>query len=240
MFWNIWAKSSSVAPKGWKALVYIFKWALGQPVPSNLSKLGILNLGGALTCRKREREWRFMASSFHRNFWNSCSIWSKGSFNLFSLSVNHGPWTSSFWKVVVSFPLSFWLKVLNSSWSLAWLATKVLKNSWKLVMGSFNVFSSTMATRNEFDKWIWQWAWLTWAGTLKACTFTWLGFYLENCMRTCYIISRKKNWASMASRLQSQAFGLWFIHSIHGSNNYDRLKCWTWTHHGSNNGQTHE
>ena len=32
----------------------------------------------------------------------------------------------------------------------------------------------------------------------------------------------------MASRLQSQAFGLRFIHSIHDTNNYDRLKRWTW------------
>ena len=33
---------------------------------------------------------------------------------------------------------------------------------------------------------------------------------------------------SIQSRVQSQAFGLEFIHSIQGSNNYDGLKRWTW------------
>ena len=41
--------------------MYIFKWVLGQPFPSNLSKLVILNLGGALTCG-REKE---NGSSWH-------------------------------------------------------------------------------------------------------------------------------------------------------------------------------
>ena len=43
----------------------------------------------------------------------------------------------------------------------------------------------------------------------------------------------------LPSRVQSQAFGLEFIHSIQGSNNYDGLKRWTWAHHGSNNVYTH-
>ena len=44
---------------------------------------------------------------------------------------------------------------------------------------------------------------------------------------------------NMPSRVQSQAFGPEFIHSIQGSNNYDELKHWTWAHHGSNNIHTH-
>ena len=35
------------------------------------------------------------------------------------------------------------------------------------------------------------------------------------------------------SRVQSQAFGLEFIHSIQGSNNYDGPKRWTWASHDS-------
>ena len=50
---------------------------------------------------------------------------------------------------------------------------------------------------------------------------------------------KKQFSVSIPSRVQSQAFGLEFIYSIQGSNNYDRLKHWTWAHHGSNNGQTH-
>ena len=41
------------------------------------------------------------------------------------------------------------------------------------------------------------------------------------------------------SRVQSQAFGLEFINSIQGSNNYGGFKCWTWAHHDSNYGRTH-
>ena len=50
---------------------------------------------------------------------------------------------------------------------------------------------------------------------------------------------KKQFSVSIQSRVRSQAFGLEFIHSIQGSNNYDGLKRWTWAHHGSNNGQTH-
>ena len=50
---------------------------------------------------------------------------------------------------------------------------------------------------------------------------------------------KKQISISIPSRVQSQAFGLEFIHSIQGSNNYDGLKRWTWAHHGLNNGQTH-
>ena len=50
---------------------------------------------------------------------------------------------------------------------------------------------------------------------------------------------KKQFSVSIKSRVQSQAFGLEFIHSIQGSNNYDGLKHWTWAHHGSNNIHTH-
>ena len=50
---------------------------------------------------------------------------------------------------------------------------------------------------------------------------------------------KKQFSVSIQSRVWSQAFGLEFIHSIQGSNNYNGLKRWTWAHHGSNNGQTH-
>ena len=63
VFWNIWASSSLVAPKGCMALMYIFKWDFGQPIPSNLSKVGILNLGGNLTSRKSESYLSSMRSS---------------------------------------------------------------------------------------------------------------------------------------------------------------------------------
>ena len=39
---------------------------------------------------------------------------------------------------------------------------------------------------------------------------------------------KKQFSISIQSRVQSQAFGLEFIHSIQGSNNYDGLKRWTW------------
>ena len=54
VFWNICANISSVAPRGCTALMYIFRWDLGQPVPLNLSKTYILNFGGNLTSGKRE------------------------------------------------------------------------------------------------------------------------------------------------------------------------------------------
>ena len=57
VFWNIWASSTSVAPRGCMALIYIFKWDFGQLIPSNLSKVGILKLGGNLTLGKSERDW---------------------------------------------------------------------------------------------------------------------------------------------------------------------------------------
>ena len=44
--------SSLVALRGCLALIYIFKWDFGQPVLSNLSKVGILNLEGNLTSKK--------------------------------------------------------------------------------------------------------------------------------------------------------------------------------------------
>ena len=56
VFWNICTNISSVAPRGYIALIYIFRWDLGQPVPSNLSKTGILNFEGNLTSRKRESD----------------------------------------------------------------------------------------------------------------------------------------------------------------------------------------
>ena len=55
VFWNIWASTSSVTPKGCIAFIYIFIWDFGQPVPSNLFKVGILNLGGNLALGKSER-----------------------------------------------------------------------------------------------------------------------------------------------------------------------------------------
>ena len=39
---------------------------------------------------------------------------------------------------------------------------------------------------------------------------------------------KKQFLVSIQSRVQSQAFGLKFIHSIQGSNNYDGFKRWTW------------
>ena len=54
VFWNIWASNFSVAPRGCMALIYIFKWDFRQPVLLNLSKVGILNLGGNLTSGKSE------------------------------------------------------------------------------------------------------------------------------------------------------------------------------------------
>ena len=48
------------------ALIYIFKWDFGQPVLSNLSKVGILNLGGSLTSRKSESDWKSIRSSILR------------------------------------------------------------------------------------------------------------------------------------------------------------------------------
>ena len=50
---------------------------------------------------------------------------------------------------------------------------------------------------------------------------------------------KKQFLVSIPSRIQSQTFGLEFIHSIQGSNNYDGLKRWTWAYHGPNNSQTH-
>ena len=38
------------------AFIYIFKWDFGQPVLLNLSKVGILNLGGNLTSRKSKSD----------------------------------------------------------------------------------------------------------------------------------------------------------------------------------------
>ena len=57
VFWNICANISSLAPKGYIALMYIFRRDLGQPVPSNFSKTGILNFGVNLMSGKRERDW---------------------------------------------------------------------------------------------------------------------------------------------------------------------------------------
>ena len=57
VFWNICTNISSIAPTGYIALMYIFRWDLGQPVPLNLSKTGILNFGGNLTSRNRESDW---------------------------------------------------------------------------------------------------------------------------------------------------------------------------------------
>ena len=65
VFWNICANISFVAPKGCIALMYIFKWDLGQLVPSSLSKTGILNFGGSLTFGKREREWLLIHEIIH-------------------------------------------------------------------------------------------------------------------------------------------------------------------------------
>ena len=38
---------------------------------------------------------------------------------------------------------------------------------------------------------------------------------------------QETNWASISSRVQSQAFGFEFIHNIQGSNNHNGLKRWT-------------
>ena len=55
--WNIYAKISLVAPVGYIALMYIFRWDLGQPVLSNMSKTSILTFKGNLMSRKRESDW---------------------------------------------------------------------------------------------------------------------------------------------------------------------------------------
>ena len=46
VFWNIWVSNSSIAPRGCMALIYILKRDFGQLVPTNLSKVCILKLGG--------------------------------------------------------------------------------------------------------------------------------------------------------------------------------------------------
>ena len=56
VFWNIWVNTSSVVPKGYISFINIFRWDFGQPVPSNLSRVGNLNLGGNLALGNRERE----------------------------------------------------------------------------------------------------------------------------------------------------------------------------------------
>ena len=73
--------------------MYIFKWAFGQPVPSNLSNVGILNLGGTLAFGKRDRECKSIASSL-LDFLINCSIWSILSIIFFSPTVKDGFWAS--------------------------------------------------------------------------------------------------------------------------------------------------
>ena len=55
-FGSIMASTSLVAPRGYIALIYIFRWDFRQLVPSNLFRVGFLNLGGNLALGNRERE----------------------------------------------------------------------------------------------------------------------------------------------------------------------------------------
>ena len=111
----------------------------------------------------------------------------------------------------------------------------------------------------DYDKMAWACTWKAWTliMILGICLND-LGLHLEGMHLVSFwplmlIMSIHLWWAqvlgldsfkkqfsvSIQSRVQSHAFGLEFIHSIQGSNNYDGLKCWTWAYHASNNSQTH-
>ena len=96
----------------------------------------------------------------------------------------------------------------------------------------------------DYDLWVFAWNGLGLHLEGMRLVSFW-PFMLIMCIHLCWAQVLGLEWfkkqfsISIPSRVQSQAFGLKFIHSIQGSNNYDGLKHWTWAHYSSNNGQTH-
>ena len=94
VFWNIWASTSSIMPRGYIALIYIFRWDFGQLIPSNLFRFGILNLGGNLALGNRESESLSISSSILQALLIICYILFILSLIFFLVSKVGGLWSA--------------------------------------------------------------------------------------------------------------------------------------------------
>ena len=94
VFWNTWASTSSIMPRGYIALIYIFRWDFGQLIPSNLFRFGILNLGGNLALGNRESESLSISSSILQALLIICYILFILSLIFFLVSKVGGLWSA--------------------------------------------------------------------------------------------------------------------------------------------------
>ena len=149
------------------ALIYIFKWDFGQLVPSNLSKVCILNLGGNLTLGKSENDWYSMRSSILRALMIISSILFILSLIFFSLSMVGGLWLALFFSLLLFRFWNYFTIRFMSSLNWIWLATMVLSSFWvfmgssvfrcspssAIVLGSSNFLWLELSCRSNMGLW---------------------------------------------------------------------------------------